>query len=65
MKLANYKRTAAFLDLPMGTLYALVSQRRIPFIRVGRRIVRFDLDELQVWLEQRRQPVIAQEERER
>lgn len=63
MKLANYKKAAAFLDMPLGTLYALVHQRRIPFVRFGKRMVRFDLDELQAWVDARRNaPRSAREE---
>ena len=52
MKLANYKKAADFLDMPLGTLYALVHQKRIPHHRLGNRMVRFDLDALQRWLEE-------------
>jgi excisionase family DNA binding protein len=33
-----------------GTLYALVSQGRIPHIRLGKRIVRFSAKALDAWL---------------
>jgi excisionase family DNA binding protein len=54
MTLMNYKKAAAFLDMPLGTLYALVHQKRIPHLRLGNRMVRFDLEALHHWLEEHR-----------
>lgn len=49
MKVLTYKEVAAQLGLPMGTVYALVSQRRIPHHRLGPRLVRFDEGEIRKW----------------
>ena len=46
----SYKEAAIFLNLPLGTLYALVSQKRIPHVRLGNRLVRFQKSQLQEWL---------------
>lgn len=54
MKLVTYAKAAEFLDMPLGTLYALVHQERIPHIRLGNRLVRFDIEELERWLADRR-----------
>lgn len=55
-KLLNYQEAAALLSMPVGTLYALVHQGRIPHIRLSRRMVRFDPGELDSWLARRRVP---------
>lgn len=50
-EILDYKQAAAFLSLPMGTIYAMVSQRRLPHFRIGPRCVRFKRQELLSWLE--------------
>jgi excisionase family DNA binding protein len=50
-KLLTYAEAAALLGVRIGTLYALVSQRRIPHLRLGRRLVRFSRVALTDWLE--------------
>ena len=52
MELLNYKQTSQLLGMPLGTLYALVSKRRIPHIRLSNRLVRFDKTEIEAWLRQ-------------
>lgn len=46
----NYREAAAVLRVPLGTMYALVSQKRIPHVRLSRRLVRFDRSELESWI---------------
>jgi excisionase family DNA binding protein len=48
--LLTYTEAAKILNLKLGTLYALVSQNRVPHLRLGRRLVRFSATELQGWL---------------
>ena len=57
MKLITYKKAAEYLDLPVGTLYAWVHEKKIPHVRLGKRTVRFDQDELARWVAAGRQPV--------
>jgi len=52
--LLTYKKAAARLGMPVGTLYALVSEGRIPHIRLSRRMVRFDPEELEGWIDAQR-----------
>ncbi|MFH1811030.1 MAG: helix-turn-helix domain-containing protein [Pseudomonadota bacterium] len=52
--LIGYAEAADILGLKHGTLYAMVSQRRIPHVRMGGRLVRFDSAELERWVESRR-----------
>lgn len=54
MKLLTYKAASELLEVPIGTLYAWVHEKKIPHIRLGPRTVRFDLEELQTWLAERR-----------
>lgn len=49
-KFLNYSETATFINVKIATLYTLVHQGRIPHIRIGRRFVLFDVDELIIWL---------------
>jgi len=42
---------AARLNLSPGTLYHLISQRRIPVVRISSRCVRFRRQALIVWIE--------------
>ncbi len=46
---------AALLRLPIKSIYELVEQRRIPVIRLGRRL-RFDRSEVLAWIEKHRVP---------
>ena len=54
MDLLDYNAAAEFLGVQRGTLYAWVSQRRVPFIRFSARCVRFDKAELQSWVDGQR-----------
>jgi excisionase family DNA binding protein len=45
------KRAAAYLGCTDGTLRVWVSQRRVPFVKVGR-LVRFRKQDLDAWLDQ-------------
>jgi excisionase family DNA binding protein len=51
MKL-RYKEAAKHIGAAVGTLYAMVSENRIPHYRIGPRHVVFDSEELDRWLEQ-------------
>ncbi len=48
--LISYDAAAAFLGIPKGTLYALVSRKQVPHIRLGKRIVRFSEPTLRSWV---------------
>jgi excisionase family DNA binding protein len=50
--LLTYAQASTHLNLKLGTLYALVSQGRVPHVRLGRRLVRFSRSDLDVWLQQ-------------
>jgi excisionase family DNA binding protein len=53
-QMMTYRQAAELLQLPIGTVYAMVSHHRIPHVRLGPRLVRFSRDEITKWLEVRR-----------
>ena len=54
MNLLDYDEAAELLGVRRGTLYAWVSQKRVPYIRFSGRCVRFDANELEAWIEEHR-----------
>ena len=48
-RLMSVKETAAYTGLSHHTVYTMVSQRRIPFVKVGR-LLKFDQAMLDAWL---------------
>lgn len=44
--LLTYAQAAKYLNVRLGTLYALVSRKQIPHVRIGRRLVRFSRSSL-------------------
>ncbi len=48
-RLLNVKETAEYTGLSVHTLYTMVSQRRIPYVKVGR-LTKFDLTLLDEWI---------------
>jgi len=47
----DVKEASEYLGLAESTLYTMVSERRIPFTKMGRR-TKFDLDLLDKWIKQ-------------
>lgn len=45
----NIQEASEYLGLSVHTLYTMVSQRRIPFVKVGR-LTKFDLGLLEAWI---------------
>jgi len=52
--LLTYSEAARFLGIRLGTLYALVAQRRVPHVRLGSRLVRFEPVALEAYIAARR-----------
>jgi excisionase family DNA binding protein len=46
----TYKQVSALMGIPLGTIYGLVSLKRIPHIRLGKRFVRFSKAEIERWM---------------
>lgn len=53
----NYDEASQFTGISKNTLYAKVSRKEIPHIRLGGRLVRFSRSELEAWINQHRVPV--------
>lgn len=50
-RLLDIKDVAIYTGLSVHTLYAMVSQRRIPFVKLGR-LTKFDREMLDKWIKQ-------------
>jgi excisionase family DNA binding protein len=50
-RLLTIQEVADFTGLAVGTLYHLVSQRRIPVVRLSKRCIRFRNSDLSDWIE--------------
>jgi excisionase family DNA binding protein len=50
-RLLSVKEAGIYTGLSTHTLYTMVSQRRIPYIKVGR-LTKFDVELLNAWLKQ-------------
>ena len=50
-KLVGYAEAAALLGIARSTLYCHVCRKQLPFIRLNRRHVKFDVDELRGWID--------------
>jgi excisionase family DNA binding protein len=49
MKLITATVASEFLNIRIQRLYELVRQRAIPYVKIGSRQLRFDMDELIAW----------------
>ena len=52
-RLWDVEEVADFLGLAVGSVYHLVSQRRIPCVRLSARCLRFQPDVIAVWVQER------------
>lgn len=50
-RLIDIQEAAEYTGLSPHTVYTMVSQRRIPFVKVGR-LVKFDVELLDKWIKQ-------------
>lgn len=53
-RLLGYPEAADYLGLKIGTLRSLVCREQIPYIRIGPRIIRFAIDDLETLIAERR-----------
>ena len=51
MRLLSVQEAGTYVGLSEHTLYTMVSQRRIPYVKVGR-LTKFDVGLLDAWLKQ-------------
>jgi excisionase family DNA binding protein len=52
-EMMDYDEAARYLGLPLGTLYSMVSRKRIPHVRLGPRLERFPRADLDGWVQER------------
>ena len=48
-RLVDIRVVANYIDVSIDTVYTMVSQRRIPFVKVGR-LLKFDLKAIDAWI---------------
>jgi len=53
----NTKELAGYLGISISTLYDWVNQRRIPYVKISN-LVRFDLEEISKWVDEKRKKAI-------
>ena len=53
--LLTIKEAAEYLRISIPGIYRLTSQKRIPFIKLGQRVL-FDLQDLVIWLNSKKIP---------
>jgi excisionase family DNA binding protein len=53
----NIQETSKYLGIPKNTLYQYTSQRKIPFVKVGKQLI-FDAEELSKWISDLKKEVI-------
>jgi excisionase family DNA binding protein len=56
LQLIGVRELARLTGLSVGTLYHLVSQQRIPVIRISRRCIRFRPGDIEDWISQNSVP---------
>jgi excisionase family DNA binding protein len=57
MQLISPERLAKILDVPVVTVYAWKRRGVLPFVQLER-CVRFDLTEIQSWIDARKKPAL-------
>lgn len=55
-KYINIKDLSEYLDIKPSTLYDWVFRKKIPYYKIGR-LVKFNMDEIEKWVEERKQKV--------
>jgi excisionase family DNA binding protein len=48
-RLLSVNEAAVFLGLSVGTVYHMVSEKRLPVVRISKRCIRFRLSDLVEW----------------
>jgi excisionase family DNA binding protein len=58
-RLWNVREVAEFLGLSPGTVYHMVSEGRIPVVRISARCIKFRPSEIENWLDEMTMPARA------
>ena len=48
------RQVAEILNVPVKTVYHWNSQRKLPFIKLNRKLVRYNRSDIEEWIKQRR-----------
>lgn len=56
-RLFDIKAASEYLGIPIGSLYKMVWQRRLPFVVKVGRALRFDMVKMDLWIEAQTQEV--------
>lgn len=59
-KLINIKELSVYLDVKPSTIYGWTSTRQIPFYKISK-LIRFNIDEIDKWLENKKRKVYKYE----
>ena len=54
MNLINIKQLSEKLSISKFTIYTWVSQEKIPHVKVAGRLIRFDPEEVEAWINEQR-----------
>lgn len=57
-RLLRVQEVSELTGLAVGSIYHMVSQKRIPVVRLSSRCIRFRLSDLQVWFEELTQETV-------
>ena len=45
---------AEYLGLSINTIYSWIWLKKIPYIKMGKKLVKFDLQEIEVWIKEKK-----------
>lgn len=62
-KLIDVKGVSEILNISTNTIYCWVGQRKIPYVKLGR-LVKFDLQAIEKWVEEKAVPIMSLKERD-
>ena len=60
-RLLTIAEAAGYLGIKKKTLYGMTSQRRIPYVKIDGKLLRFDQAELDAWVEEHKVEVFVPE----
>jgi len=50
-RLLTAKQVSIYLGFPLSTIYTMVEKKQIPFKRFGKKAIRFDLRDIDKWVD--------------
>lgn len=52
-RLLTIEEASEYLGISKKTLYKWVHERKIPYVKIGRKCLRFDIEKLNKWIEEK------------